>query len=66
MRLSPAQKLITRARAGVLGYELAECLWWIFSLADRFDVDMAPAFSEFLEERERRLRPAVHVLTGED
>jgi len=49
-----------------LSYELAECLWWIFSLADRFDVDVSAAFSQFVEERERRLRPAVQLLAGED
>lgn len=49
-----------------LGYELAECLWWIFSLADRFDVDMASAFSAFVEEREHRLRPAAQPITDED
>ena len=49
-----------------LGYELAECLWWIFALADRFDVDLASAFTEFIDEREQRLRPAVQRLSEKD
>lgn len=48
-----------------LGYELAECLWWILSLADRFDVDMSTAFTRFIDEREQRLRPAVQR-TGDE
>src|ERR1700712_3271482 len=34
-----------------LGYELAECLWWILALADRLDVDITTAFEGFLNER---------------
>lgn len=49
-----------------LGYEPAECPWGIFSLADRFDVDMACAFSAFVEAREHRLRPAVQPVADED
>ena len=49
-----------------LGYELAECLWWIFALADRFDVDIGRAFTEFIDEREQRLRPAVQRITATD
>jgi NTP pyrophosphatase (non-canonical NTP hydrolase) len=41
--------------AGALGYELAECLWWILALADRFDVDITTAFTSFVDEREARL-----------
>jgi NTP pyrophosphatase (non-canonical NTP hydrolase) len=38
-----------------LGYELAECLWWIFALADRLAVDVETAYAAFIEERRRRL-----------
>lgn len=38
-----------------LGYELAECLWWIFALADRFDIDTSAAFAAFIDERKQRL-----------
>jgi NTP pyrophosphatase (non-canonical NTP hydrolase) len=44
--------------SGELGYELAECLWWIFALADRFDIDMSAAFAEFIRERQHRLGAA--------
>lgn len=40
-----------------LGYELAECLWWILSLADRFDLDIDAAFTRFVDERTARLTP---------
>lgn len=49
-----------------LGYELAECLWWIFALADRFDIDMSAAFSGFIGEREERLRAAGQPRAEED
>jgi NTP pyrophosphatase (non-canonical NTP hydrolase) len=42
-----------------LGYELAECLWWMLALADRFDIDIASALEGFFEEREQRLRSSV-------
>jgi hypothetical protein len=49
-----------------LGYELAECLSWIFALADSFEVDLSEAFTGFVEERERRLQPAVQMLAEKD
>lgn len=48
-----------------LGYELAECFWWLLALADRFDVDLGTAFEAFADEREQRLAPAVARLTDE-
>ena len=40
-----------------LGYGLAECLCWIFVLADRFHVDISAAFADFIDERKQRLAP---------
>jgi NTP pyrophosphatase (non-canonical NTP hydrolase) len=48
--------------AAELGYELAECLWWLLVLAGRYDVDLKSALTGFLAEREARLRPAVEGL----
>ncbi|SFL42000.1 nucleoside triphosphate pyrophosphohydrolase family protein [Pelosinus propionicus] len=31
-----------------LGSKLAECLWWIFVLSDRLDVDITEAFTSFI------------------
>jgi NTP pyrophosphatase (non-canonical NTP hydrolase) len=49
-----------------LGYELAECLWWIFALADRFDIDMSAAFAGFIDERKQRLGAGRQQLAKED
>lgn len=45
-----------------LGYELAEVFWWLLTLADRFDIDLATAFEGFVAEREQRLQPAVDAI----
>jgi len=41
---------------GLLGHELADCLWSILVLADRFDVDLAAEFGRMTDEVERHLR----------
>lgn len=54
------------AERAELGHEFAECLLWIFSLAHSFEVERSEALIGFVEERKRRLQPAVRQLAGKD
>jgi NTP pyrophosphatase (non-canonical NTP hydrolase) len=40
-----------------LGHELADCLWAILVLADRYDVDLVAEFRRMTDEIERNLAP---------
>lgn len=31
--------------------KIAECLWWIFVLSDRLNVDISEAFTQFIHKR---------------
>lgn len=41
-----------------LEHELADCLWSVLVLAARYDVDLAGAFGQTMDELERRLTSA--------
>ena len=56
---------LVQAREGVrtiedadalLAHELADCLWSVLVLADRYEVDLERAFGETMDELEARLR----------
>ncbi|GIK83934.1 MAG: hypothetical protein BroJett025_05560 [Patescibacteria group bacterium] len=38
-----------------LKHELADCLWSIIVLADKFDIDLAQAFNQNMDELENKL-----------
>ncbi|MEK6465389.1 hypothetical protein [Pseudonocardia alni] len=42
-----------------LRHKLAECLWWLFVLADRLDVDLSEAYGATMERIGGGLRRAV-------
>jgi NTP pyrophosphatase (non-canonical NTP hydrolase) len=39
-----------------LGHELADCLWSVLVLADRYDLDLAAEFTRMTDDLERQLR----------
>jgi NTP pyrophosphatase (non-canonical NTP hydrolase) len=41
-----------------LEYELAEVMWWLFSIADRLDIDMEAAFTTSMSTLGERLAAA--------
>lgn len=48
------RRLIDDARTR-LGHQLADCLWSVLVLADRYDVDVVAEFVEMTTDLERRL-----------
>ena len=36
--------------------KMAECLWWILVLSDRLDIDLAEAFTLFIDNRQADLK----------
>jgi NTP pyrophosphatase (non-canonical NTP hydrolase) len=44
-----------------LGHELADCLWSVLVLADRYGVDLADEFSRMTDGIEKQLEPAPHT-----
>lgn len=47
-----------------LRHKLAECLWWVFVLADRLDVDMPEAYAATMDRIGADLRETLHGMGG--
>jgi NTP pyrophosphatase (non-canonical NTP hydrolase) len=43
-----------------LRHKLSECLWWVFVLADRLDVDIPEAYEVTMDQIGNGLKRAVH------
>ncbi|MFD6274235.1 hypothetical protein ACFWFI_01355 [Streptomyces sp. NPDC060209] len=48
-----------------LRHKLAECLWWVFVLADRLDVDMPEAYAATMDRIDAGLQRTLHGLAAE-